>query len=297
MRYSLIIKRLKKSPATFNELLDFLSSESELQSYDLIVSKRTFQRDLDDIRSLFNMDIQYDFSRKVYWITEEQEPELNDRILEAFDTFNALNVVDRLSSYIHFDSRKPQGTGHLNGILHAIRNRRMIEVEYQKFEDEESALKLVEPLALKEFRQRWYVLARDVQDDHIKTLALDRILQLEITKKKFNYPVHFHINEYFRYCFGVIRSKEKEPEEIILSFDPLQGKYIKTLPLHETQDILLDTEKELRISLKLFITDDLVMELMSYGDLVKVLQPQRLIEALKKWHEEAAEQYAKDIAN
>ena len=77
-RYNLIIKKLRKLPCTFDEIADYLSRESELQSYNFNVSKRTFQRDLDDIRSLFNIDIQYDFSGKVYSINNEEQQEVND---------------------------------------------------------------------------------------------------------------------------------------------------------------------------------------------------------------------------
>ncbi|MCK4661528.1 MAG: hypothetical protein KAT68_01575 [Bacteroidales bacterium] len=90
-RYNLIIKKLRKYPASFAEISDYLALESELQEYNFNVSKRTFQRDLEDIRSVYNINIQYDYSRKVYYIDFDQQPEVNERILEAFDTFNALN--------------------------------------------------------------------------------------------------------------------------------------------------------------------------------------------------------------
>ena len=67
-RYSLIIKKLRKKPASFNEISEYLLLESELQEYNFNVSKRTFKRDLEDISSLYNIDIVYDFSRKVYFI-------------------------------------------------------------------------------------------------------------------------------------------------------------------------------------------------------------------------------------
>jgi predicted DNA-binding transcriptional regulator YafY len=69
---------------------------------------------------------------------------------------------------------------------------------------------------------------------------------------------------------------------VILSFDPLQGKYIKSLPLHESQQIIADNEDELRIRLKLFITHDFYMELLSYGDNLKIIKPQSLIDDVKK---------------
>ena len=280
-RYNLIIKKLRKHPASFAEISDYLAFESELQEYNFNVSKRTFQRDLEDIRSLYNIDIQFDFSGKVYFIEFDDQPEINERILEAFDTFNALNITDRLSNHIHFEKRRPQGTEHLYGLLHAIKNQVQIKFTYQKYWADELTERMVEPYALKEFKNRWYVLANDLKDNRVKSFALDRLTDLEITKRKFQFPNDFNINEHYKYCFGIISPNGLKPQEVILSFDPFQGKYIKSLPLHESQQILIDNEDELRIKLTLFITHDFFMELLSYGENLKVIEPESLINDLK----------------
>ena len=57
-RYSLIIQRLRKTPATFNEISEYLSNESEIQEYNFNISKRTLKRDLEDIFSLYKIEIQ-----------------------------------------------------------------------------------------------------------------------------------------------------------------------------------------------------------------------------------------------
>ena len=290
-RYNLIIKKLRKQPADFEQISTYLSLESELQEYNFNVSKRTFQRDLDDIRSLYNIDIVYDFSRKVYFIDLEEQPELNERILEAFDTFNALNITDRLSNYIHFEKRRPQGTENLYGLLHAIKNKVQISFSYKKFWEDEMSQRTAEPYALKEFKNRWYVLANDLKDNKVKSFALDRLTELEITRKKFQLPIDFDVNEHYKYCFGIISPNEHQPQEVILSFDPFQGKYIKTLPLHESQVILKDNEEVLLIKLTLFLTHDFLMEILSYGDNVKVIQPESLIEDLKTSYENALKLY------
>lgn len=290
-RYNLIIKKLRKQPADFEQISTYLSLESELQEYNFNVSKRTFQRDLDDIRSLYNIDIVYDFSRKVYFIDLEEQPELNERILEAFDTFSALNITDRLSNYIHFEKRRPQGTENLYGLLHAIKNKVQISFSYKKFWEDEMSQRTAEPYALKEFKNRWYVLANDLKDNKVKSFALDRLTELEITRKKFQLPIDFDVNEHYKYCFGIISPNEHQPQEVILSFDPFQGKYIKTLPLHESQVILKDHEEELLIKLTLFLTHDFLMEILSYGDNVKVIQPESLIEDLKTSYENALKLY------
>jgi predicted DNA-binding transcriptional regulator YafY len=280
-RYNLIIKKLRKNPASFVEIAEYLAFESELQGYNFNVSKRTFNRDLEDIRSLYNIDIQYDFSKRAYFIDFEEQPDVNERILEAFDTFNALNITDRLSNHIHFEKRRPQGTENLYGLLHAIKNQIQVKFTYQKYWEGKITQRTVYPYALKEFRNRWYVLANDLKDRQIKSFALDRLTDLEITKRKFQLPNDFNVNEHYKHSFGIISPNADKPQEVILSFNPFQGKYIKSLSLHESQEILIDNEKELRIKLTIFITHDFFMELLSYGENLKVIQPDNLINDLK----------------
>ncbi len=291
-RYNLIIKKLRKQPANFKEIAEYLSIESELQSYNFNVSKRTFQRDIEDICSIYNIDIQYDFSRKVYFIDFDEQPEINERILEAFDTFNALNISDSISKHIHFEKRKTKGTENLYGLLHAIKNKLQVSFLYQKFDEEKAPKRNIEPLAIKEFKNRWYVLAKDIKDSQIKSFALDRLSKLEVSITKFHIPDNFDLNLYYQHCFGVIYPNGQKPQNVVLSFNPLQGKYIKTLPLHESQQILTDNETELRIQLEIFITHDFYMELLSLGNNVKVIKPKSLIDKLKVSYKNALKNYS-----
>lgn len=273
-RLILIVNKLRKKPSSLKEILDYLDEESDLQGYNYRISPRTFQRDLEDIRSLYNIDIQYNFSSKVYYLDNEYEQDtMKERILEAFDTFNALNVTDRISKYIHFEKRRPQGTENLYGLIHAIKNTKCISFTYAKFWDDFTTSRTLEPYALKEFNNRWYVMGKDVKAGTIKTFALDRLSDFQILSNGFVYPTNFNIEKHFEFCFGIISPNEEVPQKIVLSFDPYQGKYIKTLPLHASQRILKDTDDELQIELTLCITHDFIMEILSYGDTVKILSP------------------------
>lgn len=290
-RYNLIINKLRKRPSTFKEISDYLKLESEIQSYNFDIALRTFQRDVQDILSIYNIEIKYNTSQKVYFIKNQEQPEMNERILEAFDTFNALNISDRLSNHIYFEKRRPAGTENLYGLLHAIKNRVQIKFSYHKFWEEEISQRTVEPYALKEFKNRWYILSKDLKDNNIKSFALDRLSNIEITKRVFEFPTTYNVEEHYRYCFGIISPNDEKPQEIVLSFTPFQGKYIKTLPLHATQQVLLDNENELQISLKLCLTHDFIMELLSLGNNMKVLQPKLLAEIIKDEHKKAFSQY------
>jgi predicted DNA-binding transcriptional regulator YafY len=290
-RYIHILNRLRKSPATFKEIDLYLIQQSNLQEEKFTVSKRQFLRDIKDIASIFELEIYFDFINGVYRINDEEFSEISRRRMEAFDTFNALKIGENTSDIIHFESRKPLGTENLFGLIHAVKNRLNVKFTYQKFWEDEMTNRNVEPYALKEFKSRWYVLAKDHKDNKIKAFALDRLTNLEITNMPFTFPSDFSVEESYRHCFGIISPSDEELQEIILSFDPIQGKYIKSLPLHQSQQILVDNNAELRVSLKLFITHDLIMELLSFGAEMKVLQPPTLADEIKKALKNAYKQY------
>jgi proteasome accessory factor B len=299
-RYLIILRKLKVKPySSYEELKTYMESQIEfLQMQDdtlsIGFSKRTLQRDLRDIRNVFGVDVEYSRARNGYFISHDEAENLNfQRMMESFDVFNSLKLAQDLKPYIHLENRRMMGTDNLYGLLHAIKHKYQIRIHYQKFGEEQPAQRLVEPFAIKEFRYRWYLIAKEIKDNNIKTFALDRLSNLEITNKKFNASQDYSIEENFRYSFGIISPNGQDPQDIVLSFDPFQGKYIKTLPLHNTQNVILDTDDELQIELKLCMTHDLIMELLSFGDSVKVLQPQSLADEIKAAHINASKLYQK----
>ena len=286
-----------KPYSTYEELQSYIENQFDyLQMQDdnlqIGFSKRTLQRDIKEIRNVFGIDIEYSKTNKGYFISQSETENMNfQRMIEAFDMFNSLNLAQDLTPFIHLEKRRPQGTENLYGLLHAIKNNLKIKFTYQKFWEEESSQRLAEPYALKEFKNRWYIMAKDSNNNIIKSFALDRLTTLEITNQTYQYPDKYSIEQSYRYCFGIISPNDEEPQDIILSFDPFQGKYIKTLPLHETQQVLVDNEKETRIKLKLYLTHDLFMELLSFGDNMKVIEPKSLADEIKKAHKKAYKQY------
>jgi predicted DNA-binding transcriptional regulator YafY len=290
-RCIIIINRLRKGPAPFEAIAEKLKFESEIQGYDFNVSKRTFQRDLEDIRTLYNIEIKFDFSRKVYFIDSDQQPGINERMMDAFNIFNALNLSDRVSEYISFERGRATGSDHITLLLLSVKERKVLSFTYTKFDDEGSLVRIVEPYGLKEFRNRLYLLAKDSKDEMIKTFSLDRLTDPQTLDKKFKYPGGFSVSEYFKDCFGIIKPVEEEVEEVILSFDPQQGSYIRSLPLHGSQKVITDNGKVMRISLRLYITYDFIMELLSFGEKVRVEMPMSLAEELMFSYRNSLNQY------
>ncbi len=294
LRYLTVIWKLRRSKeATFEEIKNYLFKETEFYDRQFPFSLRTFQRDLNEIRELFKVDIQFNFSTKVYYIADDQQADFNNRMLESIDTINTLRIVSDITKYMFFEKRKFKGTNHFYGLLHAIKNRIVVNLIHHKYENDEPTERLVEPYALKESRGRWYLFGKDTNDRRLKTFGLDRVVDFENTTKRFDYPVNMDINEIFRYSFGVTNPENEKPQEIVLTFDPEQGEYIKSYPIHESQEITNDNSNELRIKLELYITFDLIMEILSFGDTVEVVAPQILIEEIAEILNNSVNIYAK----
>lgn len=298
-RYLLILKKLKTKPyVSYEGLRSYLEKQVEYlqlqdDKFEIGFSKRTLQRDIKDIRNLFGIDIQYSKSEKGYYLLQTEHENMNfQKRIESFHTFNALNLSQELAPYIHLEVRQPQGLENLYGLLHAIKNRFLVLFTYQKFWENHLSERHVCPLALKEFKHRWYILAKDHKDNKIKSFALDRLSNLEITNIKDKFPYDYNIKVAYENSFGVISPNGRAPQTIILSFYPFQGKYIKTLKLHKSQEILVDNDTETKIKLKLCITHDFIMELLSFGENLIVIEPKSLVDEIRVAHKMAFERYS-----
>lgn len=279
-RYGFILRKLKQHPySSFEEVQAYVTKQLEFldAAEGGFFSLRTFQRDVREIRALYGVEIVYSRKEKGYYIAGEAGGSAGfHRMMQAFDLFQALNVAEDLSPYIHFDHGSPQGTEFLQPLLQAIRSRNAVRFRYLKFHEVDHSDRFVDPLAIKEYRNRWYLLARERERGELKTFGLDRMSQLVQAAAVFDYPREYSVAEHFRHSFGIVNPSDTEPEEVILSFTPFQGKYIRTLPLHSSQEIVSDTPDELRVRLHLRITEDFIMELLAQGDQLTVISPTSL---------------------
>lgn len=292
-RHLLILEKLRKNPCDFKELQEYVREQFMLDDVDYELLKRTFERDVKEIDSIYGVEIKYIRKERVYEIIQEADEGNTNRLMETSQIFNALSVSDSVANHLILEKRKSLGTENMYGLLHAIQKQVEVSLVYEKFWDfdHEKFQRVLRPLVLKEARQRWYLIAEDPNDGAIKSFGLDRISDLEISSRRFEYPKSFNAEEKFKHAFGII-SGEEAPEKIRLWLTREQGNYIKSLPLHHSQKIVSETATELVLELFVCPTHDFVMELLSMGANVKVLEPKSLQKKVKARLLEAAGLYA-----
>ena len=322
-RYRLIDARLRKKPYPhLEELIWYLSEKLDRQ-----ISKRTVQLDLQEMRQNqqlnFNAPIVYNKSDKSYHYSDPDYSISNlpvtadelhglDFAISILDQFKHLPAIKEFEEAIkkiastvklnkeargesdHIQLDTPfiiKGIEFVELILKAISDRRVLRFTYQKHGSEDVSENFLEPYLIRESKDYWYVIGKRInkREQKILTFALDRIQDMQITNEVFD-ETKLDKKNFFKNVVGVTLGEGK-PEKVVLSFLPLQGKYIKTIPIHHSQLILKETKSEVRVSLYLVINHELKMQLLSYGENVKVLKPDKLAEQMRKSAEQMLEQY------
>lgn len=164
-----------------------------------------------------------------------------DNLKHIFDSLQnrvSIQLHEKLSRFNHFeDTYLPTGTSFINIILDAIQYQKVIKITYQKFDSEVIKENILHPYLLKEFKNRWYVLGFNPDFDFLKTYALDRIKEIEFMKEEvYKENKELNAQDFFSNVIGISNPTD-EVQEIEILVKPHFVEYIRTQPLHHSQQI------------------------------------------------------------
>lgn len=280
LTYIVNFLKSKKEGANYLEIATYLQERAYRDGEEhLPFSEKTFQRDRKVIEEVYDISIQFKNSNRKYHILDNNLDENNSTLLDSFILVNAYKQVADRDGIIIFEKRQASGLHNFDGFIHAIQNLKMISFDYVRHWEKTSNRKVVEPYALKEFRNRWYLLAVDTQKSplELRIFGLDRITNLEIHRTQFS-KQEFAIENMFVNSFGIVSTLDIEPTIIELSFDTAQRKFVKSLPIHHSQKILIDDEKDFKIQIELVPTYDFYQELATHAERIIKIEPPKVKE-------------------
>ena len=292
IRYILIIHKLSghRKPVPADELIYYLNLHMELRGYEIGISQRTLQRDIKDIADMFDMEIK---NCRGYGYYVADRPENTDiryqELLMNFDLLTSINQSNQSVGFILPEHHRPKGSDSIPVLISAIKESRFVCFDYVLVRKGDKVIsKKVKPYFLKESLGLWYLLALD-EHDAIKAYGIDRMSNINVDDKTFKRDDSINPDDLFKHSYGIWDDPSMPVEEIELSYSPLDGKFIKTTPLHSSQKILVDNGTEFRISLQLRITNDFVMALLSRSASLTVIKPLSLRARIREIYKEAIE--------
>lgn len=259
--------------------------------------RATFNRWRDAIFSQFGIMI--DCQRTggyLYFISNPDdidENELKKWMLDSFAVGNLIGEHLSLKDRILVDNI-PSGRDYLTTILEAMKESRILNIEYRAFKYSKSYSFPVEPYCVKLHENRWYMLAHNINMDTIRLYGLDRLEAVEITEKEYRLPKGFSPAAYFSNYFGIVLDDSAKPERIVIRSNADHAPYLKSLPLHHSQRLLEDNGEYADFELYLVPTYDFVMRLLHVGAMIEVIEPDTLRKTMKGWINDMYELYKND---
>ena len=268
---------------TFEEINEeWKRKDNQELSGGLELLKRTFHKWCVAIRQQFNIEIEC--KRKGgyrYYISNPENFKGHDLSNWLIDT---ISVSQLLMHNIALKDRillenVPSGLQYLAEILEAMKSSHVISITYQGYWHEHPETLEVHPYCVKLFKQRWYMVAYSSKRSSIRTYSLDRIRNIKRRAAKFVMPGNFSPAVFFKNAYGVMQGSEI-PRDIKIKVNAFQANYLRSLPLHHSQQETVKNMKYSIFTYHLCPEFDFRMELLSMGDEVEVLEPASLRDAI-----------------
>jgi len=183
-------------------------------------------------------------------------------------------------TFIQFDQLH-QAPGHewLDVVYPCVRNQQAVWLSYQPFQAPEPFRLPFSPYLLKEFNRRWFVIGYDHTEYRIHTYALDRIVGCteNLVTPYYRDPL-FEPTYWYRHHYGVSTPYDAEPETIVITTTPLRAHYLRSKPLHASQQETAATAAAGRVTFQFFLVVNYEWEqlLLSFSDEVHVEAPATL---------------------
>lgn len=275
-RYIWIIDTIQRyGKITRKELNDLWLSSAEGDGRS--IPARTFFHYRRAIEENFKIDIECNSLGEYYIETHGsvQDERIRNWLLDSYTIRGVMENSAELADRILLED-VPSAREYMPTLVKAMRVNKKVTFTYYNYMRSMPEREIVfSPYFIKLFKQRWYMIgAKDGEKGRIRTYALDRVSDMFIVNEHFKVPDHIDPATFYDDYFG-ITTTEGDVRRISLMATPRQAKFLRALPLHQSQIEEVHDDYSI-FSYKMKLTGDLVRELMSCGDGIKVISPSEL---------------------
>lgn len=333
IRYQTIDKCLQNHfrKWTLDDLIEKVSEA--LYEYEGIttgISKRTIQGDIQIMRSdKLGYNAPIIVKERKYYVYDDKEYSIHNspissadldkmkevisvmKQLNGFNYFEDMNeMITRLENniskqnskhpnYIQFEENPLlKGLEHLNRLYQSIVKKQALLISYQSFNNQnklrEPKQAVYYPYLLKEYRNRWFLLAKARKDKTLFTLALDRIVDFyELANEPFIDAPEINFDQYYDNALGVTKTVKDREQKVVFKVLKKLAPYVVTKPIHSTQKIISEDESGTLFSIYVIHNFELERELLGFGEELQVVAPKLLKRNIKRRLEKALDFYLK----
>jgi len=280
-RFQIIIQSLEKGAYTRNELLE------KMESQGFEVSVRTFERDIEELRRDFNVELEYDTKQRSYILEQDSRDATRlKQVLELSQEVQALQASffsdDNQRDRIQFEPFASKGTENLEVLTKAINEEKVILFRHFNYTTEKYSDYEVFPLMLKEYAGRWYLYSYVESRKDCRTFGLDRIEHVQVLNQGFNRKSYTDNFSKFSQVIGVNYSDQEHPSKILLRCTALQAWYMDSSPWHPTMKKIKQDADDVWYELEVIPNYELKQKILSMANQIEVVEPDWFREEVKE---------------
>lgn len=172
-------------------------------------------------------------------------------------------------------------------LLEATLQQRQAHITYHSSSSDRVKTYLVHPYRVAYAQGSLYLLAYVPEYGEVRTFAVPRIQQLSLLEERFT-PAGDLPDEAFPHSLGV---HSGPPEDVQIAFDPGVASYVRARTWHSSQQVDLQTDGSVVLSLRVSLDRALRGWVLSFGASARVLRPPSLVTEVCDAHRAAAERY------
>src|SRR5215212_4961877 len=162
-------------------------------------------------------------------------------------------------------------------LIDATLQNRRVSMRYHSFSSNREKTYLFEPYRLLFGQGGLYVIGFVPEYGELRTFAVDRIAQVSLTEERFE-PLELP-DDTFAHSLGV---NQGTPERIEISFAPRIARYVRERVWHPSQDIAVQEDGSLRLTLNVVNDWALKSWVLGFGGLATVISPPHLADEIVK---------------
>ena len=278
-RYSRIINKLSglRHYVPAGELIDAMGG---LSDFGINYTLRTLQRDIRSIEQVFGIEIRNKKGDGYYIASVPDKTEMFAGLLSDYQILTSLEESRGLHEYIIPDHRTPVISIPVNDLVTAIRDRRIVRFSYYLPLCNEVRHYDGQPYFIKQSQGKWYLLA--IVKDNIRSFELGRFRSFNVLEQTFERNEDFFPKDQFSNSFGIWDDENLPIEHIVLSVSQQEWRFMKTYPIHHTQELIEETPDRVTLSIDVRITHDLMMDLLSRAHSLRIIEPASLREDYRR---------------
>ena len=300
LRYRIIDQCLnnKYKKYTRHDLVNKIKNELHLENLsvsqidkDIKSMYENFDAPIKNDRTYFHYYYSKPFSLEGFILDDEEEAALHmslsvlDVLKDTKYAASYKTLIQRLvtqangcqkTDIIEFEKPAKQAESYLfDKLYESIIDEQTLLINYKVY-GKEAKEHTISPYMIKEYKNRFYLVARKhsiEKSELIYCFGLDRIIDVKKSKEGYLITKGFNSKNYFKDSFGITRKLNEEPLELVLRFNEKNSHYVLSNPLHHSQKTVEQTKDSLTISICVYESDELNMQVLSYGAGVEVISP------------------------